>query len=50
MKQIKSKKWSIQISKDLAECLKRFCKNNGYTMSGFVEGSILQRMSGSYGK
>lgn len=50
MKKINSKKWSIQISYNLAEYLKLFCKQQGYTMSGFVEGSIIQRISGSYGK
>ncbi len=50
MRKIKSSKWSIQISYYLAEYLKRFCKEKGYTMSGFVEGSIIQRISGSYGK
>lgn len=50
MNKNKSEKWSIQISKDLAEYLKNFCKENGYTMSGFVEISIIQKISGSYGK
>ena len=52
MKKNKSDKWSIQISKALAKYLKKFCKEKGYTMSGFVEGAICQRVSGScyYGK
>ena len=50
MKRNKSHKWSIQITKPLAEYLKQFCKEKGYTMSGFVEGAVLQRMSGSYEK
>jgi len=50
MKDSKSNKWSIQISKPLAKYLKWFCKKDGYTMSGFVEGAILQRISGSLEK
>jgi len=50
MKKNKTEKWSIQISKNLAKYLKLFCKENGYTMSGFIEKSVLQRISGSYGK
>jgi len=46
----KSTKWSIQISYSLSEFLKRFCKEKGYTMSGFVEGAVKERISGSYGK
>lgn len=50
MEKKKSNKWSIQISKSLAEHLKDFCKKNGYSISGFVEISVLQKISGSYGK
>lgn len=48
MKIEKPNKWSIQISIPLAIYLKKFCKSNGYTMSGYVEKAILQRISGSY--
>ena len=44
----KSSKWSIQISRSLSIFLKEFCKRNGYTMSGFTEGAILNRISGSH--
>jgi hypothetical protein len=50
MKRNKSHKWSIQITKSLAEYLKQFCKERGFTMSGFIEGAVIQRISGSYGK
>ena len=43
-------KCSIQISTHLAQYLKTWCKERGYTMSGFVEGAIIQRISGSYEK
>ena len=46
----KTNKWSIQISHDLAKFLKLFCKENGYTMNGFVEGAVKERLSGSYEK
>jgi hypothetical protein len=34
---MKNEKWSIQISKNIADKLKKYCKKNGYTMSRFVE-------------
>ncbi len=43
----KSDKWSIQISKNLYECLKTYCKDRGYKISGFVEKSIKHTISGS---
>lgn len=43
----KSDKWSIQISKNLYECLKVYCKDRGYKISGFVEKSIKHTISGS---
>lgn len=42
-----SDKWSIQISKEVRDLLKCFCKKNGYFMSGFVEKAILSQISGS---
>lgn len=40
-------KWSIQISSDMKNILKTFCKQHGYKMSGFVEIAILSKISGS---
>lgn len=42
-----SKKWSIQVSKSIRDLLKTFCKENGYSMSGFVEKAILTQITGS---
>lgn len=44
----KSTKWSIQITTDIRDLLHRVCKEQGYKLSGFVEGAIFQRISGSY--
>jgi len=43
----KDKKSSIQISYSLVRTLKKFCKERGYTISGFTEISILNAMNGS---
>lgn len=40
----KSEKWSIQISGDLTEGLKKYCKDNGYTMNGFIEKLIKEKI------
>lgn len=40
-------KWSIQISNNLKIEFKKFCKKNGYKMSGLVERLILSQISGS---
>ena len=42
-----SKKWSIQISKELHERLKKHCDERGYKLSGFVEVAIKKTISGS---
>jgi hypothetical protein len=39
---MKNKKWSIQISKIVADKLKSYCKKNGYKMNSIVEESLLQ--------
>ncbi len=43
----KSNKWSIQISRDLYDCLRTYCKDRGYKISGLVEQSIKQTITGS---
>lgn len=42
-----SDKWSIQISKEVRDLLKIFCKENGYIMSSYVEKCILSNITGS---
>jgi len=44
---MKRKKISIQISEYIHKTLKGFCNENGYKLSGFIEKSILNQISGS---
>ncbi len=39
--------WSIQISSDTAEELKRYCHDNGFKMNWFVENAIHLCITGS---
>ena len=43
----KKDKWSIQISKDIHDKLKDFCREKGYTMCVFVERAIMSHITGS---
>jgi hypothetical protein len=43
-------KWSIQLSRGMAQKLKDFCNLKGYKMYWFVEKAIEDAISGSYGK
>ena len=37
MKKNKTEKWSIQLSKQYKDTLKKYCKENGLNMSGYIE-------------
>lgn len=37
MNEIKTEKWSIQLSKQYKDILKKYCKENGLNMSGYIE-------------
>ena len=47
MKKKKTENWSIQISTNTAEKLKRYCNDNGFKMNWFVETAIHLCITGS---
>lgn len=45
-----SNKWSIQISKEFHNILKKFCEIHGYKMGKFIEKSTISAISASIEK